>query len=132
MLAAISTTILSRRSWAETCSAMVSRSRLNRTRGPPDALRISSNPLPPGQPAGCPRAGVQLKTLQFYSFGGAANSRLTESDRQNSGTVHNRAHLQAVYRIEPCFAKQKACHRPDCGLLNGHASVTVRKSVHRH
>ena len=40
MLAAISTTILSRRSWAETCSAMVSRSRLNKTRGPPDALRM--------------------------------------------------------------------------------------------
>src|ERR1700727_1141460 len=111
MLAAINTTILPRRSWAETCSAMVSRSRLNRTRGPPHALRISSNPLPRGQSTGRPRAGVQLKTQQFYSFGDAANSRLTESHRQNSGTVHNRAHLQAVYRIEPCFAKQKACQR---------------------
>jgi hypothetical protein len=40
MLAAISTTILSRRSCALTCSAMVSRSRRNKTRGPPDALRM--------------------------------------------------------------------------------------------
>src|ERR1700730_14555365 len=69
MLAAISTTILSRRSCAETGSAMVSRSRLNRTRGPPDALRISSNPLPPGQPTGRPGVGVKLKTQQIYSFG---------------------------------------------------------------
>src|SRR4051812_22166517 len=50
MLAAISTTILSRRSWAETCSAMVSRSRLNKTRGPPDALRMSPQSPPSAGP----------------------------------------------------------------------------------
>src|ERR1700723_3777151 len=75
MVAAISATILSRRSWAETSPAMVSRSRLNRTRGPPDALRIYSNPLPRGQPAGWPGAGVKLKMQQFYSFGDAASPR---------------------------------------------------------
>jgi hypothetical protein len=42
----ISTTILSSRSWAETCSAMVSRSRLSKTRGPPDALRMCCDPPP--------------------------------------------------------------------------------------
>src|SRR6266704_5829959 len=52
MLAAISTTILSNRSWALTCSAMVSRSRLSKTRGPPDALRICWYPPPRGQHAG--------------------------------------------------------------------------------
>src|SRR3984957_7923931 len=109
MLAAISTTILSRRSWAETCSAMVSRSRLNRTRGPPDALRITSNPLPRGQPTGRPEAGVKLKTYKFIHFSGVVSA---ESHRENSGTVHNWAHLQAVYRIEPCFAKQKPCQCP--------------------
>src|SRR5262249_31817038 len=59
MLAAISTTILSNRSWALTCSAMVSRSRLNRTRGPPDALRICSYPHPLGQPSLWPDAGAK-------------------------------------------------------------------------
>src|SRR5215218_5451469 len=61
MLAAIRTTILSSRSWAETCSAMVSRSRLNKTRGPPDALRITQNPPQRGQQAGWPAAGEKLK-----------------------------------------------------------------------
>src|SRR5580700_12000111 len=60
MLAAISTTILSNRSWAETCSAMVSRSRLNKTRGPPDALRMSQDPPPRGQRTGWPAVGVKL------------------------------------------------------------------------
>src|SRR6267143_3906708 len=60
MLAAISTTILSNRSWAETCSAMVSRSRLNKTRGPPDALRMYRSPPPQSQQTGWPAAGVKL------------------------------------------------------------------------
>src|SRR5262249_25441933 len=42
MFAAISTTILSRRSCALTGSAMTSRSRRNSTRGPPSAPRITS------------------------------------------------------------------------------------------
>src|SRR3954470_12316882 len=67
MLAAISTTILSRRSWAETCSAMVSRSRLNKTRGPPDALRMCRYPPPQGQPAGWPVAGVKLTKNNNFS-----------------------------------------------------------------
>src|SRR5580704_11738856 len=110
MLAAISTTILSSRSWAETCSAMVSRSRLNRTRGPPDALRIYSNPLPRGQPAGWPGTGVKLITQQFYS---SMMLIPAESACQNDGTVRNRAHLKGVYRIEPWFAKQNACQCDD-------------------
>src|SRR5258706_4636343 len=61
MLAAISTTILSNRSWALTCSAMVSRSRLSKTRGPPDALRMCWYPPPRSQQAGWPAAGVKLK-----------------------------------------------------------------------
>src|SRR3984885_8404326 len=44
MLAAISTTILSRRSCALTCSAMTSRSRRNSTRGPPSAPRMAKVP----------------------------------------------------------------------------------------
>src|SRR5215467_2100014 len=55
MLAAISTTILSRRSCALTGSAITSRSRRNKTRGPPSAPRmrdlsgvtIGPEPLPP-------------------------------------------------------------------------------------
>src|SRR5262252_6114682 len=66
MLAAISTTILSSRSWALTCSAMVSRSRLNRTRGPPDALRMLCDPLRAGQPGAWPGAGVQAH--KNYNF----------------------------------------------------------------
>jgi hypothetical protein len=78
MLAAISTTILSSRSWAETCSAMVSRSRLNRTRGPPDALRITYDPLPKAGSAGR-RAQVELaKTLNFIH---SAPPQFTRADR---------------------------------------------------
>src|SRR6266550_2310164 len=46
MLAAISTTILSRRSCALTGSAITSRSRRNSTRGPPSAPRIAFSPVP--------------------------------------------------------------------------------------
>src|ERR1700727_2110241 len=60
MLAAISTTIVSRRSWAEPGSAMVSRSRLSKTRGPPDALRMCQNPPPRSQHAGWPAVGDKL------------------------------------------------------------------------
>src|SRR5882757_3909534 len=67
MLAAISTTILSRRSCAETCSAMVSRSRLNKTRGPPDALRMCCDPPPQSQPAGSPVAGVKRTENNNFS-----------------------------------------------------------------
>src|SRR3954469_19898626 len=53
MLAAISTTTLSRRSCALTGSAITSRSRRNSTRGPPSAPRIAISPL--RGPAGHPR-----------------------------------------------------------------------------
>jgi hypothetical protein len=52
---------LSNRSCAETCSAMVSRSRLNKTRGPPDALRMLCGPPPQNQPGVSPSLGVKLK-----------------------------------------------------------------------
>src|SRR5579859_3587959 len=113
MLAAISTTILSRRSCALTCSAMVSRSRLNRTRGPPDALRIGSNPLPPGQVTGRPVASVKLETQQFYSFGGAVNPVYRPNRPAKTVAQITIGLIQAVYRIEPCFAKQKPCQGPD-------------------
>src|ERR1700730_5103520 len=66
MLAAISTTILSNRSWAETCSAMVSRSRLSKTRGPPDALRMWQNPPPQIQQTGWRAAGVKPKKNNYF------------------------------------------------------------------
>src|SRR5216683_2363618 len=67
MLAAISTTILSNRSWAETCSAMVSRSRLSKTRGPPDALRMCWYPPPRSQHPGWPAAGGKFKKSNNFS-----------------------------------------------------------------
>src|ERR1700688_2658562 len=89
MLAAISTTILSRRSWAETCSAMVSRSRLNKTRGPPDALRICQHPPPRGQPAGWPAAGDKTKKNNnfIHSAPPGALQHRPNQDSQNCGTV---------------------------------------------
>src|SRR5579859_7575798 len=94
MLAAISTTILSNRSWAETCSAMVSRSRLNRTRGPPDALRICYNPSPHGQPAGRPVVGYKPK--------------------KNTNFIHS-APPQAQIRPNQ--------HRHDCGTACGGSPI---------
>src|ERR1700709_1266183 len=45
---------------------MVSRSRLNKTRGPPDALRMCRYPPPQSQPAGSPAADVKrTKTNNF-------------------------------------------------------------------
>ena len=88
MLAAIRTTILSSRSCAETCSAMVSRSRLNKTRGPPDALRMCRNP-PPVRPAGRV-AGGWRKTHKNNNFIQSAPPQAPSRpnrDRQNCGTV---------------------------------------------
>ncbi len=59
--------ILSRRSCAETCSAMVSRSRLNKTRGPPDALRMCCDPPPQSQPTGSPVAAVKRTKNNNFS-----------------------------------------------------------------
>src|SRR5258708_28966470 len=89
MLAAISTTILSSRSWAETCSAMVSRSRLSKTRGPPDALRMCQNPPPQSQHAGWPAVGVKLqKSNNFiHSAPSQALDPGPNQDIQNCGTV---------------------------------------------
>ena len=88
MLAAIRTTILSSRSWAETCSAMVSRSRLNKTRGPPDVLRMPNNPPPRSQRAGWPAAGVKLtKSNNFIHSAPPQASSRPNRDRQNCGTV---------------------------------------------
>src|SRR4051812_39243396 len=56
MLAAISTTTLSRRSCALTGSAITSRSRRNSTRGPPSAPRIIQVLIQPGI---CPRLRLQ-------------------------------------------------------------------------
>src|SRR5215471_15085327 len=80
MLAAISTTILSNRSWALTCSAMVSRSRLSRTRGPPDALRMLSDPLHHGQSGAWPATGVQAQ--KDYNFIHPAPSLLASGPNQ--------------------------------------------------
>src|SRR5450631_1443212 len=89
MLAAISTTILSSRSWAETCSAMVSRSRLNKTRGPPDALRIFQNPPPRSQQAGWPAAGVKPQKNNNFSHSAPLQTPgyRPNQDSQNCGTV---------------------------------------------
>src|SRR6201999_3705753 len=57
MLAAISTTILLRRSCALTGSAITSRSRRNSTRGPPSAPRIASS-FVPSRPGGAPRSAL--------------------------------------------------------------------------
>src|SRR5882724_6272306 len=90
MLAAIKTTILSSRSWALTCSAMVSRSRLNRTRGPPDALRMVLGPPPQYQLGRSPRLGVKLK--KNNNFIHSAPSRAlyvrAESGGSNCGTAY--------------------------------------------
>src|SRR3954468_12515459 len=59
MLAAISTTILLRRSCALTGSAITSRSRRNSTRGPPSAPRIASS-FVPSRPGGAPRIGLDF------------------------------------------------------------------------
>src|SRR4051794_15750645 len=95
MLAAISTTILSSRSWAETCSAMVSRSRLNRTRGPPDALRITEISPPKNRAGALPRDDAKLRKN---------NNSSHSAPPCGSSPPHS-----ALYRIEACFAKQKAC-----------------------
>src|ERR1700730_7814345 len=111
MLAAISTTILSNRSWAETCSAMVSRSRRSKTRGPPDALRMCWYPPPPIQQAGWPAAGVKLDRQQFYSFGAAASPGSGPNQDGQTVAQFAAAHLAAVYRIKPCFGKQNGLYR---------------------
>src|SRR5436305_8698562 len=89
MLAAIRTTILSRRSWAETCSAMVSRSRLSKTRGPPDVLRMWHNPPSWGQSGGQPRPGTKLaKSNSFLdSMPLQAPDAGPNQDNQHWGTV---------------------------------------------
>src|SRR6202051_5388008 len=46
---------------------MVSRSRLNKTRGPPDALRMCRYPPPQSQPAGSPAAGVKRTKNNNFS-----------------------------------------------------------------
>src|SRR6478752_7600917 len=102
MLAAISTTILSRRSCAETCSAMVSRSRLNKTRGPPDALRMCQNPPPQSRPAEWPVAGVKRTKINNFSHSappagpGSAESRspkLWHSLRQPTSQAYSQSRL---------------------------------------
>src|SRR6185436_6847552 len=87
MLAAISTTILSRRSWAETCSAMVSRSRLNRTRGPPDVLRICFDPPSQSQPGGWPEEGADVSNhYNFIRLAPLQAPYRPNQDHQNFGT----------------------------------------------
>src|SRR5689334_14082395 len=89
MLAAISTTILSNRSWALTCSAMVSRSRLNRTRGPPDVLRMRFCPPPCSQPGGWPETGADLEKNYNFIHPAPSQPLYARPDRnhQNRGTI---------------------------------------------
>src|SRR5262245_11351396 len=93
MLAAISTTILSRRSWAETFSAMVSRSRLNKTRGPPDALRMYQDPPPQSHPAESPAAGA--KRTKHYNF--IHSAPLQAPDPGESGSPRTVAQFTAAH-----------------------------------
>jgi hypothetical protein len=58
-------------------------------------------------------AGVKLETQQFYSFGGAANPVYRPNRSAKTVAQITIRLIQAVYRIEPRFAKQKACQCPD-------------------
>src|ERR1700735_1484990 len=98
MLAAISTTILSRRSCAETCSAIVSRSRPHGTGGPPAALRISSTPLPPGPPTGRARELALSSKRNKFIHSVVCIGRITPPKQwhssqsgSSSGRIPNRA-----------------------------------------
>ena len=80
MLAAIRTTILSRRSCALTGSAMTSRSRRSSTRGPPGAPRMSvSGPVPQPADAGKTRSTVARATFTVH--------RAVRRGRRPSGIV---------------------------------------------
>src|ERR1700737_672803 len=117
MLAAISTTILSNRSWALTCSAMVSRSRLSKTRGPPDALRMCQHPPPRSQHAGWPVAGVKVEKNNNFIHSAPSQARNIGRIRLAKTVAQfAAAHPQAVYRIEACFAKQNACQRASSAI----------------
>src|SRR6185369_4086822 len=71
-------------------SAMVSRSRLNRTRGPPDVLRICFDPLRKSQPGGWPEAGADVSN--HYNFIHLAPLQAPcgpNQDHQNFGTDYD-------------------------------------------
>src|SRR3984957_18561547 len=113
MLAAISTTILSNRSWAETCSAMVSRSRLSKTRGPPDALRMCQYPPPRGQRTGWPAAGGKFtKNNSFIHSAPPQAGYRPNQDRQNCGTVCGSSPIRPYSELRLVLPSKTPATRP--------------------
>src|SRR6185295_10478054 len=90
MLAAISTTILLRRSCALTGSAITSRSRRNSTRGPPSAPRIAIPQAVDSGPAERPRIGSNVREQSRRSFTVLANAVRRGQDKPASPRIARR------------------------------------------
>src|ERR1700730_15352959 len=87
---------------------MVSRSRLNKTRGPPDALRMCRYPPPQSQQAGSPVAGVKLKKNNNFSHSSPPQARLrAESGSPKTVAQFAAAHLSGRIANRGLFCQAK-------------------------